>query len=191
MRLSGRWAATYTVTNTNDSGAGSFRQAILDANANSGPHTINFNIPPGGVQTITPLSPLPQITSPVSIDGTTQPGFAGLPIIELNGASAERSEGLDIRASSVSSGGSTVRGLVINRFGDTGISILSGNGHVIEDNFIGTDITGTIALGNVHGVIINGAANATIRNNIISGNNVVTGGTALQFSSMATTGLTI
>lgn len=38
-------AATFTVTNTNDSGAGSLRQAIDDANsAGAGPHNIEFNI---------------------------------------------------------------------------------------------------------------------------------------------------
>ena len=38
-------AATFTVINTNDTGAGSLRQAIADANGSAGPHTINFNIP--------------------------------------------------------------------------------------------------------------------------------------------------
>src|SRR6476646_7194241 len=48
----------YTVTNTNDSGANSLRQAILNANGNTGPDTIQFNIPGAGVHTIIPLSPL-------------------------------------------------------------------------------------------------------------------------------------
>src|SRR5438132_474984 len=65
-------ASTFTVTNTNDSGAGSLRQAILDANANAGADTIAFNIPSSGVQTITPATPLPAITDPVTIDGYTQ-----------------------------------------------------------------------------------------------------------------------
>src|SRR5437899_10666596 len=67
-------AATFTVTNTNDSGAGSLRQAILDANATAGPDTIAFNIPGAGVHTITPASSLDAITDPVTIDGYTQPG---------------------------------------------------------------------------------------------------------------------
>jgi hypothetical protein len=67
-------AATFTVTNTADSGAGSFRQALLDANAAVGPDTIAFNIPGAGVHTITLTSLLPLITSPVFIDGYTQPG---------------------------------------------------------------------------------------------------------------------
>src|SRR4030095_8251296 len=79
---------TFTVTNTSDSGSGSLRQAILDANANAGSDMIDFNIPGAGVHTIMPASALPTITDPVTIDGTTQPGFAGSPIIELSGTIA-------------------------------------------------------------------------------------------------------
>src|SRR4051794_19733889 len=70
--------ATFVVSNTADSGTGSLRDAITQANNTSlhpGLDTINFNIAPGGVQTIRPASPLPTITDPVVIDGTTQPGF--------------------------------------------------------------------------------------------------------------------
>ena len=66
------FAAPFTVTNTNDTGAGSLRQAILDANALSGLDTISFSIG-SGVQTISPLTTLPTITDPIIIDGTTQP----------------------------------------------------------------------------------------------------------------------
>ena len=55
-------ATTYTVTSTADSGAGSLRQAITDANANPGADTIAFGIVGSGVHTIAPASPLPQIT---------------------------------------------------------------------------------------------------------------------------------
>src|SRR5687767_10621817 len=67
-------AATYTVTTTNDSGPGSLRQAILDANATAVSDTIEFDIPAAGVQTITPLTSLPSITETVNIDGYTQTG---------------------------------------------------------------------------------------------------------------------
>src|SRR5256885_8093230 len=67
-------AGTFTVTNTNDSGAGSLRQAILDANANPGTDTIAFSIPGSGGHMIRPQSPLPQISDSVVIDGYTQPG---------------------------------------------------------------------------------------------------------------------
>lgn len=66
-------AATYTVTNTADSGAGSLRQAITDANANGGADTIEFNIVGAGPHTITiGATELPEITGPTNIDATTQ-----------------------------------------------------------------------------------------------------------------------
>jgi hypothetical protein len=69
------WAAAFTVTTINDSGPGSFRQAILDANASlGGTETISFNIPGPGVHTITPNTALPTIIHRVVIDGYTQPG---------------------------------------------------------------------------------------------------------------------
>src|SRR5262249_32113246 len=92
-------AATFTVTNTNDSGAGSLRQAILDANGALGADTINFNIPGSGVHTIVPLTPLSDITQDVEIMGFTQPGSnantngPGLPdnsvhLIEIDGTNS-------------------------------------------------------------------------------------------------------
>src|SRR5438552_16298734 len=71
-------AATFTVTTTNDTGVGSLRQAITDANANGADvvDTIQFAItdPPAGVRTITPATALPFITTPVIVDGYTQAG---------------------------------------------------------------------------------------------------------------------
>src|SRR5262245_21764730 len=71
-------AATFTVTNTADTGAGSLRKAIDDANAAAGADTIAFNVSgagcSGGVCTITPASQLPVVTGPLLIDGFTQPG---------------------------------------------------------------------------------------------------------------------
>src|SRR5262249_49782605 len=67
-------SSSLLVTNTNDRGQGSLRQAILDANSSPGQDTIPFAIPGGGAQTIAPLTLLPAITDPVIIDGYTQPG---------------------------------------------------------------------------------------------------------------------
>ena len=115
---------TLIVTNTNDSGPGSLRQAMINANTHTGfTDTISFSIRGTG-STIAPASPLPQLTEPVIIDGTTQPGYAGTPLIELNGAEAGAGPGLSL-ASTAS--GSTVRGLAINRFGGNGIAAF-GNG---------------------------------------------------------------
>ena len=89
-----------TVTNTNDSGVGSLRQAILNANSNVGVvDTIVFDIPGTGTHTIQPTSALPTITDPVIIDGYTQPGASpntngpllgsnGILKIELDGTNA-------------------------------------------------------------------------------------------------------
>ena len=63
----------FTVTNSNDSGSGSLRQTILDANSMGG-GMITFNISGGGVQTINSLTVLPTITQAVIIDGYAQPG---------------------------------------------------------------------------------------------------------------------
>ncbi|HQU41211.1 MAG TPA: LamG domain-containing protein, partial [Pirellulales bacterium] len=97
------------VTTTADSGPGSLRQAISDVNsANAAQAAITFDIPtsdPGynattGVWTISPASALPTITAPVILDGTSQPGYAGTPVILLDGANAGNSgiHGLNMTA---------------------------------------------------------------------------------------------
>jgi hypothetical protein len=174
--FTGTPVSAFTVTTTADSGAGSLRQAILDSNATPGTQAIVFNIAGSGVQTITPLSDLPFINDPVVIDGTTQPGFSGAPLIELNGSSTPATNplpGLVINA-----GNSTVRGLVINRFNSAGISLLTNGNNLITGNYIGTDATGTLDLGNAfEGVFIGDSPNnviggtATGARNVISGNN--------------------
>jgi hypothetical protein len=167
--LEGRWLlATYLVTNTNDSGPGSLRQAIFDANANPGADVINFNIAPGGVQTITPNRDLDIITDPVVIDGTTQPGFAGTPLIELNGSNINN-PALWI------AGDCTVRGLIINRTHGPGIQ-LDGNNNIVAGNFLGTDTLGTVTtgFGNASGVQVNGNNN-TIGGTTAGDRNVISG----------------
>jgi uncharacterized repeat protein (TIGR01451 family) len=163
-------AMTFTVTNTNDSGAGSLRQAILDANANVGTDTINFNIPGTSPHTIIPTSPLPAITESVTINGTSQPDFSGTPVIEINGINAGAVDGLTINA-----GNSVVRGLVINRFNGYGI-VITGNNNFIEGNFIGTSATGTFALSNaLDGVFINGGSNNTTGGTTVAARNLLSG----------------
>jgi hypothetical protein len=149
-------AGPFTVINTNDSGAGSLRQAILDANTMGG-GTINFNIPGAGVHTISPLTALPTITDSVIIDGYTQPGSSmntnpttkginAVIRIELSGVNSRSNfSGLTINAPNC-----IVRGLVINRFVHDGIDVCT-NGNVIEGNFIGTNPAGTAALPNGSG----------------------------------------
>jgi uncharacterized repeat protein (TIGR01451 family) len=145
--------ATFTVTGTGDSGGGTLRQAILDSNASPGPDLINFAIAPGGVRTIRPTAPLPDLTDPVVLDATSQPGFAGRPLIELDGSGIVSTTTPPFRLQGISGlritgGNSTVRGLVINRFTGSGI-VLQGSGrNVVQGNFVGTDVGGELDLGN-------------------------------------------
>jgi uncharacterized protein (TIGR03437 family) len=178
-------AATFTVTNNNDSGAGSLRQAMLDANARIGLDMIAFNLP-AGARTITPATTLPPLTDAVVIDGTTQPGFTGAPLVEING---ERAEGSCLL---LQGGDSTVRGLVINRCKRSAIESDSKTGYRVEGCYIGTNLTGTQARGNYTGAIISSGAAVAVNGiiggttdaarNIISGNmqSGVSGGTVIQ-----------
>ena len=146
----------YVVSNTDDNGPGSFRQAILDNNT-AGQGIIVFAIGTGP-QTITPADALPVITEPVDIDGTTQPGYSGEPPIELDGANAGNADGLVISA-----GNSVVRGLVIDRFSGNGIVLESNGGNLIAGNHIGTDQSSTLARGNGNdGILITGGNGNTI-----------------------------
>ena len=192
-------ATTYIVNTTDDVDEGacntghcSLREAINAANGDAVTSTIAFNIPmsdPGFSATtshwsIRPTSSLPTITAPVVIDGYTQPGASpntngpGLGLntvlkIELDGTNA----GANANGLHLTGGDSTVRGLVINRFDESGVLLETKGGTAIEGNFIGTDVTGISDLGNGYdGVRVEDTPNHTIGGmttqvrNIISGN---------------------
>ncbi|MBX3724955.1 MAG: right-handed parallel beta-helix repeat-containing protein [Xanthomonadales bacterium] len=72
----GSTSPVLTVTNANDSGPGSLRQALIDANAAPDLNTIRFNIAGACPRTITLASLLPDIIHPVAIEGYSQPGSA-------------------------------------------------------------------------------------------------------------------
>jgi hypothetical protein len=160
------------VTTTADSGAGSLRQAILCANETPGTQTIEFDIPGSGPFEIQPTSSLPTIIDPVVIDATTQPGYAGTPLIELDGSLA----GAGVSGLRFETGGNTVKGLAINRFAASGILVLTGGGNTIQGNFLGTNAAGTAAVPNgASGIDIRTAGNliggaGAGEGNLISGN---------------------
>ena len=172
----------FVVNSTNEPGTGgctsaecTLREAITLANTTPTTDTINFNIFGSTVQTITPTSALPFITTPMIIDASTQPGAScpATPRIQLVGNSAGAgTSGLEIIASGV-----TVRGLIINRFGGVGIRINGGANALIQCNFIGTDATGTTALGNNTGVTIINATNAVIGGTTAAARNTLSGNT--------------
>lgn len=158
----------------------SLREAINLANQLPGLDTIRFDIPGLGPHTIQPTSPLPMITDLVVIDGTTEPDYAGAPVIELDGTLAgSAANGLFITA-----GNSLVRGLVINRFGSLESSFTAGNGivldgggnSIIEGCFLGTDVTGTARAGNQRaGILVVNSTNNLIGGVTVEARNVISG----------------
>jgi hypothetical protein len=173
----------YTVFTANDSGDGSLRQAILDANANPGTHVIRFNIPASDPMTIALLSPLPILTNPVVIDGFTQPGSSpntsansdnAVRLITLDGSNANSADGLTIAA-----GNSKVRGLVINYF-PNGIHLQTNGSDQIEgdsiqgvliDNVSNNSIGGTTA-GDANGLSSVHIAGNLATGNLVQGNSI-------------------
>jgi uncharacterized repeat protein (TIGR01451 family)/CSLREA domain-containing protein len=149
------------------------RAAIQVANARTGRDLIKFDIMGAGVHTITPQTALPTISQAVLIDGTTQAGYSGTPVIELSGAAA----GQLVNGLYITGGTTTVKALAINRFGGQGIFIQDGAGNIIESCMIGLNPTGTSALGNaLSGIFISNSPNNTIggatsaKRNVISAN---------------------
>ena len=182
--------ASFVVTNTNDSGAGSLRQAILDANADAGAETITFAIPGSGRHTITVATALPAITENTTIDGTSQSGFIGTPLIELTGGSS-------FAGLALTGHDAVVRSLAL--YGFQNAVEISGSGNRLVGSYVGLDGTGTaranantgvivgVGADNViggaaagdrnvvsnsggNGIIVSTATNTTIRNNLIGVN---------------------
>jgi hypothetical protein len=158
-------AATFKVTSTSDSGPGSLRQAITDANdsvnSTGAPATVAFSIG-SGVQTIMPLTVLPDVAENVTVDGSTQPGYPGTPLIQLNDSLIALAPG---EACLTSSG--TIRGLAMNRCGGTALKVLRGR---VTACFLGTDVTGRTALPNGTGLFVGAFAPVVIDGNVIAGN---------------------
>ena len=161
----------------------SLRDAITaaDNTVSAAPITIDFDIPGSGTQTINLLSALPTITDSVTIDATSQPGYAGTPLIQLQGTSNPYN-GLNIAANNV-----TVKGLAIYDFSaGNGIQITSASGTVIQADYIGLTANNT-AGANDMGVVLTDAMNSVIggttaaQRNVISGNTY--GGMRLESSS--------
>ncbi len=173
---------TLMVTNTNESGPGSLRQAIdtADASNSAGADTINFTIPGTGPFVITPGSALPVITRPTVINGYSQPGAHtnslstgdnAVIMIQLDGSTSSGADGLVLAG-----GGITVEGLSITHFSD-GILISGSGANTITGNFLGTNPTGTAqGYGNQTGIEVQTSGNTVggskaAERNVISGNN--------------------
>ena len=185
--------AAFVVTSAQDNGPGTLRQAILDANADGGADTIDFDIAGAGVHTISLTSQLPAITDPVTIDGYSQPGASRntlaqgdnavlqIEITVPNSVTAPAgANGLVLQAA-----GATIEGLIIDGFHSAPENAATGNAIVIQDpggdtiagNSLGMSPTGTAGVGNDGaGVLVEAGIGNTIGGatpgdrNVISGN---------------------
>lgn len=172
----GATSATFVVINTNDSGAGSLRQAILDANANLTTDTINFNIPGTGVKIIQPSTALPTLTGKVTLDGCTQTGAncqTWPPRIQVELDFSVAGRGLTVLG-----GGSLVRGLSLGGATYTptldpgeGISFRTRGGNKLQTCFLGVRSDGVTAFQNGYGVLIADASNLNIIGSELDGTN--------------------
>lgn len=173
---------TYLVTNANAGGAGSLDQAIRDANANPGLDQIHFNIPGAGPFTLNAAS---EVTDAVVIDGTTQPGYAGKPLIAIGPNGSRTPNGLI-----VAGGNSTIRGLRFHSVrGDSTVTQGGGNGlwlktqgnNIVEGNWIGLnaqggctlDFRGDCPTGNTFGLRIENSSNNLIGGTTSQARNVI------------------
>jgi len=182
--------ASFTVNSADDDPSGptpgmvTLRDAINDVNNDTtdvagNPDVIKFAI--SGTPTISLAADLPPITVPVFIDGTSQPGYSGSPLIQIDGTSA----GLNANGLTISGGNSTVQGLDIEQFGGNGIDLNSNGGDVIGGTTPGA---GNIISGNVgDGVrIINGS-----NYNLVQGNSIGTDASGTQLFSNGANGVEI
>ena len=159
--------SAFAVTNLNDHGAGSLRQAMLNANSTVGADTINFNV--AGIIKLT-SGALPAVTDNVNIDGTTAPGFAGAPRVEVdyNGFG-----GLQFQAAAA---GSALESLALVHSSGAGIK-LNGGGHIlIAGNYIGLALNGnTVAANKGNGIELVKSVSNTIGGVAAADRNVVSG----------------
>ncbi len=158
--------AVFTVVNTADSGVGSLRSALDLSNSTPGIDTIAFNISAAD-KTIHIASQLPGVYDAAIVDGTTQPGYAGRPLVRVDGAGTDgNTDGFKLF------GNSTLKGLSVTGFGGQGVTTIPRagyNGNTISNNWIGLDLSGNAAGNKVHGIGVYTSGN-TVNNNIVSSN---------------------
>ncbi len=176
------------VTNTDDSGPGSLREALDTANATPTPDTVTFAIPGAGPHVIRPASPLPVISTPVTLDGFSQPGASGdawpptLKIVLDGTLAGANANGLAIASNAVGAV-TSVKGLVVRNFSRYGVTV--GGKAEITQCYVGANPDGATAAGNgAGGIFVDGDGLATSggalafdiriglpgRGNLISGN---------------------
>ncbi len=224
------WAATITVNSTADTAANdgvcTLREAIIAANTNTasgalagecaagaaaGVDDIVFNIPGAGVKLIAPATQLPQITTPIHINGYTQPGASANSLVATAGSNAVFLIEIDnggtpnaatLTVSGASAANSIIEGLALSRSANAsccanmGVYVTATSNVWIRGNLFGSDASGTVAKAfqdraiyvdnNTDGVIV-GSSTAALtpayRNVIVAaGTGITSSGTANNFT---------
>lgn len=168
----------YVVSNTNDSGAGSLREAITSVNASSTTQYSGISFAVAGV--ITLASDLPAITKKVLIDGGTAPGYVAgntttAPLVAVNFANA--GSGFNFNSGSAGSG---IYALSIYGSKTNGVTLNASN-IILLRNYIGLNLSGAaggnagdgiyIAAASINNVIgSNPKSISGLYSNVISGN---------------------
>ncbi|HTU20813.1 MAG TPA: right-handed parallel beta-helix repeat-containing protein [Gemmataceae bacterium] len=169
--------STFTVINTSSdpNTSGSLPWAVQQANSSPGLNYIEFNIPGSGIHTINISSTL-SLTNQVVIDGTSQPGYNGTPLISVQGSANV----LDLFELGTNSSDSTIQGLDMYDYTGSAVALFGGStGDFIQNNWIGffrDPTTGEVSLNynlgqdnSSEGIVVSGSNNNVIRNNVIDG----------------------
>jgi titin len=194
------FGADIFVTNTSNSGPGSLRQAIIDANVTLAPDNIKFAIPGSGPHTINiTTQALPSIIRPVVIDGFTQPGSTpntnsisqgsnAVYQVQLNFSYPGGQYALELGLNAGgSSSGSTIQGLVIGNVQHPGggvIRVFTSN-NTIRGNYIGTNLDGTAPAAGGSGIDVASGANNTIGGANPADRNVILRGVHIAQANVA------
>ena len=168
------------VSNCDDTGPGSLRNALTSANLNPGIDTIEFDLQGQGPHIIYPSFTLPFISDPVILDGYSQEGAVpadmdtpALLQVQIHGGNA----GPDAHGIVILSGGSIVRGLCISGFAGYGLIIDQEGDNLIEGNFIGTTMDGSTESANGRGIGIGYTEGNTVGGLVPSARNIISGNT--------------
>ena len=175
-------ANTFPVTTDAASGPNSLAAAINSANVSPDTDTISFNLP-GGQRVLSVAAPgLPDITAPVVLDATTQPGYVGVPLVQLVGCAPlsspclpDASAGANTAGLTLRSGaaGSRVSGLSIVRFNQGGI-VVEAASSTISANYVGVDLDGVgPGVGNSKGGVVVRASGVTVGGTTAAERNVI------------------
>ena len=150
--------SAFVVSNLNDSGTGSLRAAIAAVDAAPSTSVVTFSVS----GTIVLASALPLISANVKIDGTTAPGYAGVPVIAIN---ANGNAGLVF---ATGSSNAQLLGIAVDDASGNGVT-LNASSVTIKSDYIGVSLADVAAGNGGDGVSVTGSNN-TIAQNVISGN---------------------